>query len=57
MFGLSLLAQFGDNSCSAPDSSSITANYVEEGFQDIGEDQGWYMTDFDRVGERSGRYF
>jgi hypothetical protein len=32
----------------APSSSSITANYLEVGLEEIGGDQGRYMTGFDR---------
>jgi hypothetical protein len=43
------LAAFDDNFRVAPGSSSITANYLEVGFEVIGVDQGRYMTGFDRV--------
>ena len=43
------LAEFDDNFRVAPGSSSITANHLELGLEDIGVDQGRYMTGFDRV--------
>src|SRR6516164_6469761 len=43
------LAEFDDNFRVAPGSSSITANHLEEGLENIGVDQGRYMTGFDRV--------
>ena len=47
------LAEFDDNFYVAPGSFSITANYLEVGFEDINVDQGRYMTGFDRVGTAS----
>jgi len=44
-----LLAEFDENFCVAPGSSSITANHLELGLVEIDGDQGRYMTDFDRV--------
>jgi hypothetical protein len=42
-------AAFDDNFRAAPGSSSITANCLEVSLVDIGEDQGRYMTGFDRL--------
>src|SRR6516225_9818188 len=44
-----LLAEFDDNFCAAPGSSSITTNYLEVGLLVINVDEGRYMTGFDRV--------
>jgi hypothetical protein len=45
------MAEFDDNFRVAPGSSSITANYLEVGRVVIGDDQGWHMAGFDRVGD------
>ena len=44
-----VLAEFDNNFRVAPGSSSITAIHFDVCLVDIGEDQGWYMTGFDRV--------
>ena len=44
-----LLAEFDDNFRVAPGSSSITVNYLEISLEDIGGDQGRYVTGFDSV--------
>jgi hypothetical protein len=43
------LAEFDDNFRIAPGGSSITANQFKVRLVEIGWDQGWYMTGFDRV--------
>ena len=55
-----LLAEFDDNFRVALGSSSITANYFEDGLENISVDQGRDMTGFNRVrdsffDERSSR--
>src|SRR5262249_29201086 len=45
-----LLAEVDDNFPVVPGSSSIAANYLQNGLEEIGVDQGRDMTGFDRVG-------
>jgi hypothetical protein len=43
------LAEFDDHFRVAPGSSGITTNHLEVGLEQIGVDEGRYMTGFDRV--------